>query len=231
MSKKPKPAPAAAPTITTDSGSAPAPIGVPQNYLAPKPYQVDVWDPGSGTVGSGEYPYTPPRYYKGYEYTPAAMSPDQIAELQGALEAIGLKGYIPGVWDTRSQSAFESLLGWANAAGVTWEEMLSSIGSQGGGSSGGGGGGGGGGLGPAPISDEDITALAQKVSQGVLGRNLRPEELGNFIPAFRGIYQAQETTPQVGAENLIRHDIAPQGEADAHQVGNVMDTISKLLGG
>ena len=194
-------------------------------YPAPNPHQD--WVYGGDSIVA-------PRYYDGEQDKPYDWVEDDVASLQSALIAAGLlsrKGVRAGMWDPDSASAYKKALTWANKLGVPVETLLAQLLDGADVGSGSGGGGGGGGLGPAPISDEDITALAQKVSQGVLGRNLRPEELGNFIPAFRGIYQAQETTPQVGAENLIRHDIAPQGEADAHQVGNVMDTISKLLGG
>lgn len=171
-----------------------------------------------------------PLYYDGDENDPFNRPADEAYSLQLALVRAGYmgKGSLSDAWTGTASNAYKRALEDANRYGVSINELLGGI-ASGGGS--GGGGGGGGSLGPAPISDEDITALAQKVSQTLLGRDLRPDEVGNFIPAFRGVYEAQLTTPQVGAENIIRKEVAPQGEADAHQVGGVMNVLAKALGG
>lgn len=178
-----------------------------------------------------EFQYT--RYYEGQEQEPFDWDPDRKYGLQQALYAAGYLGKesVGDEWRDTHANAYKRALADANRYGVSVEELLGTIAAQGGGPGGSGSrGGGGGGLGAAGVTDEDITALANKVAQGVLGRNLRADEIGNFIPAFRGALSSG-TTPQVSAENLIRNDIAPSGEAGAHDVGNVMGVLSQLLGG
>lgn len=209
-----------------------------------KPPPTPPSDPGTATAGTsplfgrvqtptiGGTPSFLSYYHEGDENAPYNYNPDAAYGLMVALVRAGYlsKSALSESWRDTHSAAYKRALADANRYGITIEELLGAMGESGAGG-GGGGGGGGGSLGPAPISDEDITALAQKTAQGVLGRDLRPDEIGNFIPAFRGIYEAQETTPQVGAENLIRKEVAPQGEADAHQVGNVMSVLAKALGG
>ena len=173
------------------------------------------------------------RYYDGAQLEPYDWDDGRISNLQSRLVGAGFlsaKSMVPGVWDPASMSAYEKALTYANMLGVSVEEVLSRL-ADGADAAGlnRGGGGGGGGLGAAAVTDEDIIALANKVAQGVLGRNLRQDEIGNFIPAFRGTL-ASGTSPQVSAENLIRQDTAP-AEAGAHDVGNVMGALSKMLGG
>lgn len=182
----------------------------------------------SGNILGDPTEWKVPLYYEGDENDPFNRPADESYSLQLALVRAGYmgKGSLSDAWTGTASNAYKRALEDANRYGVSINELLGGMMAG----SGSGGSGSGSGLGPKPISDEDIIALAQKVSQGVLGRNLRAEEIGNFIPAFRGIYEAQETTPQVGAENLIRNDMAP-AEAYAHDVGGVMQTVTKLLGG
>ncbi len=199
--------------------------------------------PGGGTptltgdlTFTGGYSFQPDRgavfYFPGDEWRIISSYGD-IANLQAALEAAGLldNGYIVGVPDAKTAGAMKKVLEAANASGLAWQDVLRvglDAATSAAKSRGGGGGGGGGGV--AAVTDEDITALANDTARSVIGRKLNDNEIASFIPAFRGAL-GSGTSPSVSAENLIRHDIAPQGEADAHQVGNVMDTISKLLGG
>lgn len=216
------------PPQTTTTASGPSYIGVPSNYIAPTGSQVipTTADESGGVAYGGTVYYgNKPLYFDGAQYLPATYSPDEIAALQSRLEALGLTGYTPGRWDPKSQAAYEELLAEANMAGKTWEEMLAIIQAN---PSKKGGGGGGGGLGAAPISDDDIKALGNKVAQGVLGRNLREDEIANFLPAFRGAIGGGTSAATAG-ENVIRN-VNP-GESYAHDVGNAMQMVSKMLGG
>lgn len=156
-----------------------------------------------------------------------------IANLQAALEAIGvLSGnYIVGQPDAKTAEAMKKVLEAANASGLSWEQVLSggldAAQSAGGGRGGGGGGGGGGGA--AVLTDDDIRAFANQTAQNVLGRDLRTEEIDAFIPAFRAALTSG-TSASVVSENLIRKETAPT-ESNAHDIGGVMQSIQKLLGG
>lgn len=196
------------------------------------PYTID---PHQDWIWGGEN-LRYPRYFDGDQYSPYNWDDGSISGLQAALVAAGFlsaKSMIPGVWDPSSAGALKSALTYANQLGVSLDDLLSRLagGADAAGLLGGrgGGGGGGGGLGAAAVTDEDIIALANKTAQGVLGRNLRDDEIGNFIPAFRGTLTSG-TTPAVSAENLIRQDTAP-AESGAHDIGIAMQTLSKMLGG
>lgn len=173
-------------------------------------------------------------YFPGDEWS-IIQSYGDLGNLQAALAAAGvLDGdYIEGMPDGKTAAAMKKVLEAANAAGLSWDQVLrgglDAAAQKAAGRGGGGGSGGGGGGGAAAVTDEDIIALANQTAQGVLGRNLRGEEVGAFIPAFRSVL-GSGTSPQVSAENLIRQETAP-AEAGAHDVGNVMGALSKLLGG
>lgn len=198
--------------------------------------------PGGGTptltgdlTFSGGYGFQPDRgatfYFPGDEWRIISGYGD-IGNLQAALVAAGvLDGdYLEGMPDAKTAAAMKKVLEAANASGLSWEQVLQGGLAAAGSRGRGGGGGGGGGGGVAVISDEDIAALANQVAYDSLGRNLNEGEIANFIPAFRGAL-GSGTSPKVSADNIIRKEVAPQGEADAHNVGNVMNVLAKALGG
>lgn len=229
------------PPVPTDTGASGAPGGVGFQGVegsTGEPLIGGMEPTFSGTIfGDGsDWQYT--RYYEGMELEPYNANPDDQWALQLALVNAGYmsKGSLSDQWDGTNTNAYKRALADANRYGVSVEELLNGLAGSGGSSSGSGGrggsGSGSGGLGQAGITDEDITALANKVAQGVLGRNLRANEMANFIPAFRGTLSSG-TSPTVAAENLIRQDsaVAPQGEAGAHDVGTAMQALSRMLGG
>jgi hypothetical protein len=79
------------------------------------------------------------------------------------------------------------------------------------------------------MTDEDIRTVANKTAQGVLGRNLREDEITGFVPAFRSMF-AGGTSAQTASETVVREQVAPD-EAAAYGLGNVMQSIGSLLGG
>ena len=165
------------------------------------------------------------RYYEGYQYQPLDWSTDQVSNLQAQLKAAGLiEAYQPGVWSPSDVAGYEKALAWANANGITIEQALGGLIA-----SGNIRGGGGGGLGPAPLTDDDVRAIANKTAQGVIGRALREDEMSNFMPAFRGAY-ASGTSPAVAAEATVRNETAPV-EAGGYGMGQVMGAIDQMLKG
>ena len=211
-----------------DPSAAPTPtsfIGVPEGYSAFYPRDPNLAGPPAPRM---------PQYEQGDQYRPASYSTDAVYALQQQLEDAGLlKSYAPGTWDSNSISAYTTVLGIANAAGLRAGDILARLIYVGGikkqDGTAGGGGGGGGGLGAAQITDDDIRALADKVAKGVLGRSLREDEVSGFIPAFRSSL-AGGTSAQVAGENVIRQQIAP-AEAGGYGIGNAMQAIDQMLSG
>lgn len=113
------------------SDSEDGPLGVPEGYTAPytrsvegmSPRGVEGWsDAGAGTGSIGQ---RTPAYYEDDVLRPATLDPGSIGQLQGALAAAGLLGdFRYGIWDETSQDAYRSLLGEANAAGLSAMAML-----------------------------------------------------------------------------------------------------------
>lgn len=173
------------------------------------------------------------RYYNGDQDAPYDWDPNDASEIQRLLYQTGFYGNDkPGAtWGPDDSDAYQVALAYANRYGVDVKMMLQKMLASGSRANSGSG---GGGLGPAPMTDEDVKALGNKVAQGVLGRVLTEQETANFIPAFRGataggINKDGVTSPGVAAENTVRG--SNPAEAYAHDAGNVMQTISKLLGG
>ena len=182
----------------------------------------DYVQPGGYEADRGRMFYMP-----GDEYRILSAQGD-LAGLQAALEAAGaLSGdYLIGSPDAKTAAAMKKVLEAANAAGVGWEDILGR-GLDGAAGSRGRGGGGGGGV--AFITDDDVKALLNKASSGVLGRKLNGDEESALIGAFRGLY-AGGTSPSTSAETAIRQG-GPAGEAVAHDVGNVLSVIQQMLRG
>jgi hypothetical protein len=107
------------------------PLGVPDGYTAPyvrdttgmSPRGVEGWS--AAGAGTGSIGQRTPAYYEDDVLKPATLDPGSIGQLQGALAAAGLLGdFRYGIWDEDSQDAYRSLLGEANAAGLSAMAML-----------------------------------------------------------------------------------------------------------
>jgi hypothetical protein len=209
-------------------------------YGEGNPLAIQIGPGGTSDVDltfSGGYGFAPDRgtvfYFPGDEWR-IIQSYGDLEALQDVLDSMGLitGDYIRGAPDDKTAAAMKKVLEAANASGLSWEQVLQrglDSAAQLAARRGGGGGGGGRGGGVAAITDEDITAIANEMARDVLGRKLNDEEIGRFIPAFRGAI-AGGTSPTTSAENLIRQDIAPT-EASAHDIGGVMQAVTRLLGG
>lgn len=193
-----------------------------RQITGPNPY----FDP-EGTSLTTRVPIIP-TYKQGAEWQFASMPYESISDLQNRLVAAGLLSqYTPGVWDLQSARAMEYVMTIANFSGQLYGPVLDQIVAAGGvtkvkAPSGGG-------LAAPTMTDEDIRTVANKTAQGVLGRNLREDEVSSFIPAFRGMF-AGGTSAATAGEMVVREQIAPE-EAGAYGIGNVMQAIGTALGG
>lgn len=182
----------------------------------------DVWTALFGPYANTQLRYT--RYVEGVQYQPYDWSADRVSDLQSKLKAAGLiDGFNPGVWAPEDAVAYAKVLAWANANGVTWEQALSGLVDTGSLRAGDGR------LGPAPITDDDVRAIANKTAQNVIGRALREDEMANFMPAFRASYSSG-TSPATAAETTVRQETAPV-EAGGYGMGQVMGAIDQILRG
>lgn len=217
----------------TSSQSTDGPLGVYRdpNSLLGSPYDPNqdsnalAWQLAFGDASQARYS----RYYEGDQFKPYDRGSDYILSLQQLLVRAGFlnpKAMTPREWDPNSAAAYGKALAYANMLGVDVDSILNQLAN--GADAAGMNSGSAGSLGAAPLTDDDIKAIGNKVAQGVLGRNLNDAEIGNFIPAFRGA-TGGGTSPATAAENVVRQNVP--GEAYAHDVGNAMETISKLLGG
>jgi len=107
------------------------PLGVPEGYTAPYTRSVEGMSPrgvegwSAAGAGTGSIGQRAPAYYEDDVLRPATLDPGSIGQLQGALAAAGLLGdFRYGIWDEDSQDAYRSLLGEANAAGLSAMAML-----------------------------------------------------------------------------------------------------------
>lgn len=184
-----------------------------------------------GSDPSLEFDRGPVFYMPGDEWR-VIQGVGDLASLQAALEAAGvLNGdYLIGSPDEKTAAAMKIILASANASGQSWVDILrGSLAAAEAAKAGRGSGSGSGSGGAAFISDDDIKAVLNKTAQGVIGRNLREDELGGMIGSFRtGI--GGGTSPTVVAEQTVR-GAGTAGEAAAHDTGNVLAVISQMLGG
>lgn len=247
------------PPPAAGTSSGPSPIGVPAGYTLPPDTNPAVMD-ALGAAGvnaqglASSLPSRDPRYWDGDEYLPASLSPTEVARLQRQLEAAGVieKGtkYRLGVWDEPSRSAYRSLLGYANASGLSIPDAIRRYAES------------------AVMNEEpdagptlptyrishpdDLRATFESAAKSVIGRtNLDPQQIQRMIQA----YQQAELAPQqavtanqlgggggvvtgapdpgVFAEQQIRQ--AAPVEASAHdqvtQFESMLDIILNSVGG
>ena len=178
------------------------PIGVPEGYSATgKRPAVKIGGRfGKKIAGKGVPQVTtqiPPRYFDGDELGPAGLSPTDIARIQADLVAAGLlKGkYRKGFWDANSQKAYAQALGYANQSGRSVKAALAELKTH-----------------PEaagedeerpPLvikttSPDDLRGVFRDTSRKLLGRQLAPQELDQFIAAYNQV----ETQKQQEAYNL-----------------------------
>jgi hypothetical protein len=195
-------------------------------------------DQYAGTVEAGNQYIVGPtqrpirlQYFEGNEWNYASRGQEEILTYQDKLVRSGLlKRYIRGEWDLDSANAMRVVMRMANFNELTVDQVLDRILAAGGlKTADGGQGGQGGGLGTPQLTDDDIRMVANKTAQGLLGRNLREDEISGFIPAFRGSV-ASGTSAAAAGETVLRQQVAPT-ETAAYGLGTAMQKIGAVLEG
>lgn len=198
------------------SSSKKTPIGVPKGYttLGARPMPFGAHIPFASDTYNVQ---VSPLYFKGDEWKLAPTNLQDVLALQQNLVDVGLldsKSFTPGVWDTRSASAFTKLLAQANGAGASWQDSLASSmasAEQAGPAAGQA-------LPPLTVkltSPDDLKSVAQKTAQTLLGGNLSDDDLNRFVTS----YNQMETQYQTDAYNQEYGQYAQTG-----QLGNVSVT-------
>jgi hypothetical protein len=176
---------------TKDSDEKRKPIGVPEDYTAPRYNQYQDFGlsqhpsaAARATAGRTSTSDQKPRYMDGDEWKPANNSPANIGEIQKFMAAGGLLtgNWRYGVWDEKTRNAWKDVLGYANSRGITDQMALQELASApktpggGEGSSGGGGGGGGGSWQIDPETGEAVWVEESFVPPEALPLNLPSRE-------------------------------------------------------
>lgn len=167
------------------------PLGVPKGYQAKQPGSFNIGG-ATGDVDRGYVEPAPvsPQYFQGDELYPAGWAPPDILTLQNKLKDSGLlpKGYTArGVWDQVSQDAMSRIMGYANASGVTKEDIIQRWTQQ------------------VPADDQtqghvltlknpdDIKGVLQDSAAKIIGRSLTPAELSTLRAGYSNLdRRAQE---------------------------------------
>lgn len=173
-----------------------------------------------------------PKYFKGAEDDLYSLSVENLSSLQNAMYNVGRlsKGYSPGVVDTKTTTAYKSLLSTANGYGEDFETTLTRLASGGASPRGGQ-------LNQYRVSSEaDVKSIMNKVAQQTLGRKLGEGDLNRLS----GLYRELERT--AGQNNTTAEVIqAPQVETftqnkleqmfpedtNARQFGSYLTAIEK----
>lgn len=117
------------------SGTTGTAIGIPQGYVAPThfapPPAEANWPASSTRDGGLVTPYgTSPHgktYTEGDQWKPQNFPPHDVYSLQQQLATAGVlspTNLRPGVWDTSSADAYKTVLGFANATGMSVTDAL-----------------------------------------------------------------------------------------------------------
>lgn len=123
------------PPIPQGGGGTTTAIGVPQGYEAPTRIQPAAPTPfGQHLPGGPLTPYgTRPHgstYNEGDQWKPQNLPPADVYSLQQQLVQAGILGSTnlrPGVWDTSSADAYKTVLGFANATGMSSSDALKTL--------------------------------------------------------------------------------------------------------
>lgn len=220
------------------------PIGVPQGYRAPyrgQRYNAPVLNAGELAMDTGQPPsYIEARYDDSDLFRFASMSPEAIAQLQGALMQAGLLDeFRRGVWDKGTASAMEQILGHANQAGLEWQDALDAFlngeaekvslkGSSG----------------PVFVArlqnpDDVKKALTQGLYNALGGRYIDDTQLQQMVDAYqaqdvasqqRAFYAAQSggTVEQAPRPDTFAEEQAKQTDAQGYKAKKFADFASVL---
>jgi len=172
-----------------------------------------------------------PKYFTGDEDALYSLSVEELSNLQNAMYNVGKlgKGYSPGVVDSKTTSAYKSLLVTANGYGEDFETTISRLATTGTSARGGQ-------LNQYRVSnDADVRAIMNKVSQQTLGRKLGEGDLNRLSGLYRDL---ERTAGQASGAEVVQ---APQVETftqnkleemfpedtNARQFGSYLTAIEK----
>ena len=106
-------------------GPLPRPIGVPVDFVASRDVPLDPafrdFGPAFGNFPTVGTTAIEPRYFEGDELAPSTLDPAVIIRLQMRLVAAGLLEdgtFYEGAWDPLTQTAYKTVLGFANQNGI-----------------------------------------------------------------------------------------------------------------
>lgn len=111
----------------------PAPIAVDRDFAAVREVGFETVDLGFGGEGVRARRSTQevaPRYFEGDQLAPAGLDQASISRIQRRLVAAGLleeANIWLGFWDSASQKAYETALGFANQQGKTADQVISEM--------------------------------------------------------------------------------------------------------
>lgn len=195
-----------------------------------------------------------PVYDDRFLYSLSTRSPAFIGEIQYALLASGLidpkSDYIPNVMDSVTQSAMSKVLGYANRAGVTWEQALEEM-MQGGmermSARSGGGGARGPVFTPRLSNPDDLKKLFRQTAYNMLGGQfIADDQQQAFVDAYhqielgaqRAAFDAQvggggtvvdAPNPSTTAQQQVE-EIDPMG-VKAKRINDYASMFERLIGG
>lgn len=172
-----------------------------------------------------------PKYFAGDEDTLYSLSIEALSTLQNAMYNVGKlgKGYTPGVVDSKTTSAYKSLLVTANGYGEDFETTISRLATTGSSARGGT-------LTQYRVSnDADVRAIMNKVSQQTLGRKLGEGDLNRLSGLYR---ELERTSGQSNAAEIVQppqvetftqnklEEMFPE-DTNARQFGSYLTAIEK----
>jgi len=172
-----------------------------------------------------------PQYFTGDEDALYGLSIEALSTLQNAMYNVGRlgKGYTPGVVDSKTTSAYKSLLVTANGYGEDFETTISRLATTGSSARGGA-------LTQYRVSnDADVRAIMNKVSQQTLGRKLGEGDLNRLSGLYR---ELERTSGQSNAAEIVQppqvetftqnklEEMFPE-DTNARQFGSYLTAIEK----
>lgn len=173
---------------------------------------------GPGLVGTNRQILTDPTTGQPLTYNPKVDAPAVYSQMSPANRAVvlqvlyqkGLHPSTPGKFDS-DVSAFQNLLEYAAAGGITMERALNEL--QQNVPDYNKSGRGGGGITARVTSPEDLKAVAKQVAQNTLGRSFTDDEANQFVAAYQAQEKAYQNTAGGVAVQTPGADVAAQSFA------------------
>ena len=247
----PRPGATTTPPVTTAPTQNDVPTAIAPGLLNPATLSAEgaqyalgvsgrrIYNPTTKTFKYEGYKFTSPttkvvaepKYFAGDEDNLYGLSIEELSNLQTQMYNVGRlsKGYVPGIVDSKTTSAYKSLLVTANGYGEDLETTLSRMKTTGASSRGGQ-------LNQYRVTnDADVKSIMNKVAQQTLGRKLGEGDLNRLSTMYRNLEQqagtstsAQVVTPpqiETFAQNKLEQ-MFPE-DTNARQFGSYLTAIEK----